>query len=191
MATVGPLRTHLAMVGLMGSGKTSVGGLVAARLGIPLVDVDDAIQARTGRSVGELWETGGEAAYRPHERAVVVAALSHRERSVLAAPGGVVDDPTCLASLRQPHVAVVYLRAEPAVLARRLADDDQPRPLLGDDPLGVLRRQHASRDARYAALADLVVRADEHTPEDIAARTLAAGLLRPPRADPVIRWARR
>ena len=83
-------RTHLALVGLMGSGKTSVGQVVADRLGLPLVDVDEAIRARTGQGVKELWERGGEAAYRPLEREVVVDSLAPGRPVVLAAPGGVV-----------------------------------------------------------------------------------------------------
>ena len=103
--------SHLALIGLMGSGKSSVGRLVAAALDLPLVDVDDAIHARTGRDVEELWREGGEAAYRPLERAVVLDALDPANPSVLAAPGGIVVDDVALAALAAPHVGVVYLRA--------------------------------------------------------------------------------
>jgi shikimate kinase len=76
--------THVALVGLMGSGKSAVGERIATPLGLPLVDVDDQIQARTGRSVRDLWEEGGEAAYRPLERSVVVGALAPGSGVVLA-----------------------------------------------------------------------------------------------------------
>ena len=94
--------THLALVGLMGSGKSAVGEIVGARLGLPLVDVDDEITRRTGRSVRDLWEEGGEAAYRPLEQAIVLEALAPGPGKVLAAPGGVVVDPIAEEALPNP-----------------------------------------------------------------------------------------
>ena len=170
-------RTHLALVGLMGSGKTSVGRVVADRLGIPLVDVDDAIRARTGVSVKELWEQGGEAAYRPLERDVVVDSLAPDRPVVLAAPGGVVLEGDAVRALQQAHVAVVYLRADPAVLAARVLADPQPRPLLGTNPRQVLTDQHVARDDDYTAIAQLVIAIDDLEPEAAAERILASGLL--------------
>ena len=169
--------SHLALVGLMGSGKSSVGRLVAAPLGLRLVDVDDAIHALTGRGVAALWREGGEAAYRPLERSVVLDALDPAQPSVLAAPGGVVVDEVAMAAITAPHVSVVYLRADPVVLADRVRADPQPRPLLDGDPVGVLTDQHAARDHLYDAIAHLVVRIDELSPEQAAGRILAAGLV--------------
>src|SRR5688500_16527217 len=163
----------------MGSGKTSVGRLVADRLGLPLVDVDDAVRARTGHSVQELWEEGGEDAYRPLEREVVVEALRPGDPHVLAAPGGVVVDPVCMRSLSEPHVGVVYLRSDPAVLADRVMADPQPRPLLGTNARQVLADQHAARDERYASLADVVVPIDLCTVEQAAELVLGLGLVAP------------
>jgi shikimate kinase len=172
--------THLALVGLMGSGKTAVGQLVADRLGLPFVDVDDSIQARTGQNVRDLWEAGGEDAYRPLERDIVLEALVPSAPQVLAAPGGVVLDPVCVHALRQPHVGVVYLRADPAVLAERVTADPQPRPLIGTDPHRVLAAQHADRDGQYTELADLVLPIDALTPEQAAERILAARVIAAP-----------
>jgi shikimate kinase len=179
--------SHLALIGLMGSGKSSVGRLVADALGLPLVDVDDAIQARTGRDVEALWREGGEAAYRPLEQAVVLDALDPAHPSVLAAPGGIVVDDVALAALTAPHVGVVYLRADPAVLAERVRDDPQPRPLLDGDPAGVLADLYAARDHRYGAVAHLVVPIDELSADQAAARILAAGLVDPMRPPPAAR----
>lgn len=170
-------RTHLALVGLMGSGKTSVGQVVADRLGLPLVDVDEAIRARTGQGVKELWERGGEAAYRPLEREVVVDSLAPGRPVVLAAPGGVILDRDAVRALQQPHVGVVYLRADPAVLADRVIADPQPRPLLGTNPRQVLADQHTARDDAYTALAHQVIPIDQLEPEAAAERILASGLI--------------
>src|SRR2546421_12942366 len=101
----------------MGSGKSTVGELVAARTGRRLVDADTAIESRTGSTVRELWESGGEAAYRQLESDVVVNAVGGEERVVVAAPGGAVLDPVVRAALADAFV--VWLRAAPAVLAAR------------------------------------------------------------------------
>lgn len=169
--------THLALVGLMGSGKSTIGLLVAGQLELPLVDVDDAVRARTGQTVEELWRLGGEAAYRPIERDIVIEALDPARPSVLAAPGGVIDDDVALDALARHHVRVVYLRADPELLATRVQQDPQPRPLVGADPHRVLAAQHAARDDGYAALAHLVVQVDELTAAQAAGRILAADLL--------------
>lgn len=163
----------------MGSGKSTIGSLVAAELGLALVDVDDAVVARTGCSVEELWRQGGEGAYRPLERDIVVEALDPATPTILAAPGGVIDDPEALDAVAQPHVGVVYLRADPALLARRVQQDSQPRPLVGADPHRVLAAQHTSRDDRYRSIAHLVVQIDELTAAQAADRILAADLVRP------------
>ena len=174
--------SHLALVGLMGSGKSRVGRVVAEALGLPLVDVDDAIQERTGLDVEALWREGGEAAYRPLEQAAVIAALDPARPVVLAAPGGVVVDDAARVALAAPHVAVVYLRADPATLAERVRADPQPRPLLDAGPERVLTDLHAARDHDYVATAQLVLDIDGLTPDQVAARILAARLVEPPPA---------
>jgi shikimate kinase len=164
----------------MGSGKSRVGRLVAEALGLPLVDVDEAIEDRTGRDVEALWREGGEAAYRPLERAVVIEALDPARPAVLAAPGGVVVDDAARVALAAPHVAVAYLRADPGTLAERVRGDPQPRPLLDAGPERVLTDLHAARDHDYEALAQLVVDIDGLDADQVAARVLAARLVEPP-----------
>src|SRR5688572_8776822 len=104
--------THVALVGLMGSGKSAVGAAVAGRLGRQLVDVDDIIEAQTGMTVRQLWERGGEASYRPLESEVVVHSLSLPEPDVIAVPGGAVEDHVVRLALESATVFVVWLRAE-------------------------------------------------------------------------------
>jgi shikimate kinase len=111
--------THAVLVGLMGSGKSTVGALVAGRLGRVFVDVDVAITARTGRTVRELWEEGGETAYRQLESDEVLRVLRAGSPAVLAAPGGVVLDPAVRAALAG---TVVWLRTSPSTLAAARGD---------------------------------------------------------------------
>ncbi len=144
---------HVVLVGMMGSGKTSVGRQVAERLGRPFLDSDDQVESRTGRSVREIFETEGlgEPAFRVLEAEALAEALARPEPSVIAAAGGVVLDPGNRARLRQSSTAV-WLRADPAVLATRVTTGDH-RPLLGDDPRTVLERMHAERGALYDEVA--------------------------------------
>ena len=109
---------QVVLVGLMGSGKSSVGALVAARTGRAFVDVDIVIARETGKTVRELWEAGGEAAYRRLESEAVLRVLAGQAPSVLAAPGGVVLDPTVRAALAGHFV--VWLRTRPTTLAGRV-----------------------------------------------------------------------
>jgi len=119
------------LVGLMGSGKSTVGALVAQRTGRNFVDVDAVITARMSKTVRELWEEGGEAAYRHLESDVVLEVLRDDRSTVLAAPGGVVLDPVVRAALTDS--LVVWLRTSPSTLAGRVRPGDH-RPLLGDQP---------------------------------------------------------
>ena len=95
--------TPVVLVGLMGTGKSTVGRLIAEATGRELVDVDEAITKRTGKTVRQLWEDGGEAAYRSLESGEVIEAL-RRGDVVVAAPGGVVMDPEVRRALaRRPR----------------------------------------------------------------------------------------
>jgi shikimate kinase len=168
----------IALIGLMATGKSTVGRLVAEASGRTFVDTDDEILARTGRTVRELWEDGGEAAFRSLESEVTVTALQHDD-VVLAVPGGAVLDPAVQEALRRPDVLVAWLDAPPAVLATRVRVDDH-RPLLDDDPEQVLARQLAARGALLEALA--TVRLDAtRPPEEVAMLVLGADRSRPPR----------
>jgi shikimate kinase len=160
---------HLACIGLMGAGKSTVGRIVADELGWGFVDVDELIEDSTGCTVAELWEHGGEDAYRPLEKAIVIDALAAHDHTVLATPGGVVLDRDAVHAIEADGVVAVYLRAAPDVLADRIAeDDDHPRPLVDDHPREVMRAMYLARDECYQRLADQVVEVDEMTPDQAA-----------------------
>ncbi|HJR24212.1 MAG TPA: shikimate kinase [Acidimicrobiales bacterium] len=164
---------HLACIGLMGSGKSTVGRLVAERLGWGFVDVDEIIEDSTGCTVAELWEHGGEEAYRPLEQSIVIDCLGAFDHSVLATPGGVVLDREAVSAIEAQDVVAVYLRAGPDVLADRIAHDaGHTRPLIDDHPGEVMRAMFEARDGSYQALADQVVEVDDLTPDQAASAVL-------------------
>jgi shikimate kinase len=171
---IDPKIRHVACIGLMAAGKSSVGRILAHELGWAFVDVDEEIEARTGSSVAELYESGGEAAYRPLERQVVLEALAAPARSVLAAPGGIAVDDEARRAIGAVDVVAVYLRADPATLAARVRADDHARPLVDDDPDAVLREMFDRRDAVYRALADIEVQVDAIDHEEVARLVLQA-----------------
>jgi shikimate kinase len=155
------------LVGMMGTGKTSVGRRVAAALGWRFVDSDEQIEARTGRTVREIFEADGEAAFRVLERDALAAALADPAPAVVAAAGGVVLDPANRDLLRDAG-KVIWLTAEPEVLVSRVDTGDH-RPLLAGDPLGTLRRLAAERQTLYRDVADEVVPVDEIDADAVAA----------------------
>lgn len=162
----------LVLVGLMGSGKSTVGHAVAGRLGRPFVDTDQEVEERTGRRISALFDTDGEAAFRRHEAAVLVDALGHRPPPVVAAGGGIVVGEANRAVLARRAV-VVWLHASPEVLSRRLGEDPD-RPLLGADPVASLRRLEEERRPLYQEAADGVVDVDGLTVPEVVDGVLRA-----------------
>ena len=143
------------LVGLMGAGKTTVGRLLARRLGKQFIDADQDIERRTGVRIAVIFEIEGEAGFRARE-AQLLEVLSARDDIVLATGGGVVLNPANRARLASRGF-VVYLRAQPRDLHLRTRQD-KSRPLLQTaDPLARLEELHRARDPLYMEVADLVV----------------------------------
>jgi shikimate kinase len=160
--------SHLVLVGLMGSGKTTVGRWVATRLGRPFLDSDDVVEARTGRTVREIWLSDGEAAYRALEAEALADALSCETPTVIAAAGGVVLSAANREALGNADATVVWLRADPDVLVER-ATSGTHRPLLDDDPAATLRQMATDRDDLYEQVADAIVDASRPIDDVVAA----------------------
>jgi shikimate kinase len=165
------------LVGLMGSGKTTVGRRLAARLELPFVDADEAVEAFSGSTVAELFEERGEDGFREVESEVLARLLDDPERMVLAAGGGAVLREANRARLADPDITVVWLDADPAFLASRV-EKKAHRPLLAgeDPPSEVLARLHRERADLYREVADMVVevepfhRAEEKPKQAVAER---------------------
>jgi shikimate kinase len=149
-------RRHLVLVGLMGSGKSTIGRACARATGLEFVDTDEVIAATAAMPIPEIFATEGESGFRARER-VVVADLAHSPQPhVIACGGGVALDPDNRAVLRANGV-VVWLDASPEVLAARVGSG-VGRPLLADgDPLTTLRRLGTLRAPAYEAAAHVRV----------------------------------
>ncbi len=146
---------HISLVGLPGSGKTTVGRQLARRLRIPFVDSDHIIEQRLGCSIREYFEREGEDRFRDVEESVI-DQLTQNESGLLSTGGGAVLRPANRLHLRQ-RCQVVYLNSSPDELFRRLRHDVN-RPLLQvADPLSRLRDLHALRDPLYRETAHFVV----------------------------------
>jgi shikimate kinase len=167
---------HLILVGMMGSGKTTVGVAAAKRLGWPFVDLDHVIVAEQGQSIGEIFGLQGEPAFRGYESAALQEVLDLDDPSVVCTGGGAVLDPDNRHRMHE-RGTVVWLRADPAVLARRLGNAVNGRPLLrydGDDDLegpalaSRLRRLCDERRPAYELAADHAVPVDDLTVDEAA-----------------------
>ncbi len=153
----GLIRT-VALVGMMGSGKSSVGRRLAARLGVPFKDADSEIERAAGCPIPEIFDRFGEGAFRDGERKVIARLLGEPPH-VLATGGGAFVDASTRERLKESAVTV-WIKAPVEVLLARVKRRDN-RPLLrGDDPRGVLERLLAERTPIYQ-LADVTVESDD------------------------------
>lgn len=164
-------RKTIALVGLMGVGKTSIGRRLAAALGLPFRDVDEEIERAAGCSVTEIFTQRGEAEFRDGERRVI-GRLLDEPAHVLATGGGAFVQPATRELIKDRAVSI-WLTADTDVLARRVARKDH-RPLLkGKDPRQVLADLAAVRNPSYA-LADIKVEVGEGTHQQAVDAVLEA-----------------
>jgi shikimate dehydrogenase len=153
---------------MMASGKTTVGRIVAERLGWGYLDSDEQVCERTGRSVRQIFEEDGEVAFRREERLALEAAVADDQPRVISVAGGAVLDVANRDLLRRAGT-VAWLRADPGLLAERVEASGQGhRPLLGDDPMANLTKLDAERRPIYEELAQIVVDVEGRTPAELA-----------------------
>jgi shikimate kinase len=159
----------IVLVGFMGAGKTTVGTLLAARLGLPFTDSDQVIEDRAGRPIREIFAEDGEPAFRALEHDVI-AGLLDGPPAVLALGGGAPGHPPTRDRLAcDPAAEVVYLQVGYADALRRVGGD-QGRPLLARPDLPAL---YERRLPVYAAVATLTVPTGGRSPEAVSEEILA------------------
>jgi len=160
---------NIALIGFMGTGKSSVGRLVASHLHFDFIDTDELIESRAGRSISDIFAQAGEDAFRQIEKQVV-AELASARRMVISSGGGLAAQPDNLTSLKG-HSLVVCLWASPDVIWERVRHQTN-RPLLNDpDPPGRIRALLAAREPFYRQ-ADVLVNTEMRSVKEVAHHVL-------------------
>jgi len=150
----------LALVGLMGVGKTTIGKRLAEHFGLPFVDADEEIEKAAGQSVADIFAHYGETAFRDGEQKVI-ARLLDGETRVLATGGGALTHPKTREQLKAKAITL-WLRTDIKVLARRVANKPH-RPLVRDrNPVEVLTEHMKTRYPLFE-MADVVVDTGDHS----------------------------
>lgn len=160
---------NLALVGFMGTGKTSVGRLVASQLRFRFLDTDDLIEQRAGQQISEIFQHQGEPAFRALERDIV-SELAKAEKSVISTGGGLVVNPANMDSLKE-HALVVCLWATPETIYERTRYASH-RPLLQQaDPMTRIRNLLTEREPYYRA-ADVLMSVEHRSLQEIVAHVV-------------------
>ena len=158
----------IVLVGPPSAGKTSVGLLLAAELGVPFADTDDLVAAAAGKPVGDIFVDDGEQVFRELERGAVARGLDAvgPEGGVLALGSGAVLDPDVRRMLAGQ--VIIFLEAGFATVAKRTGMD-RPRVVIPGNPRGRLRAMLEERRPVYAELASVTAVTDDMAPEEVAA----------------------
>ena len=161
--------SNLALIGFMGSGKSSVGRLVAEQLRFHFVDTDELAETRAGKSINDIFAESGEPAFRELERGIV-RELASSTRTVISTGGGLPVNPENLISLKK-HALVVCLWASPEKSWERLRNQSN-RPLLkGTDPLGKIRSLLEMREKFYKQ-ADVLLNTEWRSVREVAQQVI-------------------
>jgi shikimate kinase len=160
---------NIALIGFMGTGKSSVGRLIAEQLHYSFLDTDELIESRAGKSISAIFADEGEPAFRKMEQAVV-AELASRNRFIFSTGGGLGASESNLASLKE-HALVVCLWASPEKIWERVRSQTH-RPLLREpDPLAKIRELLAAREHFYKQ-ADVLLNTEVRSLKEVAQQTL-------------------
>lgn len=178
---------NLVLIGLRGSGKSTVGRLLAQRLGWDFFDTDLMVQERTGISIREMFEKHGEAEFRKHESAAVLECAA-RSNAVIATGGGAILNPLNTDAIKKDGF-VAHLSANPEVLWQRISHDQtsiESRPKLIPNAfsgIDELKKLMLARAGAYAHARDVEVDVEERSPEEVADAVLilmrARGVIKP------------
>lgn len=158
----------IVIVGFMGAGKTTVGQLVADKLGVPFLDSDHVIEQRTGRAIRDIFTAAGEPGFRELEHQVIAGLLAGSP-AVLALGGGAAGHPATRSLLESSGVDVVFLHVGYEQAMARVGDD-AGRPMLARPDIAEVFQ---SRQQVYSSVATVTVGTDGRSPEEAASDILA------------------
>ena len=175
----------ITLTGFMGSGKTTVGKVLADFLGCPFMDLDDLIVKKAGKSIPEIFAQDGEPAFRQLEARLLRQTVEKYTENtvVLALGGGAVTTPASAALLREKTVCI-YLRASLDTLLERLQGETAGRPLLNDGSSSVMpgpdrasvESRLAARAPIYEETAHVIIDTDGLTPDEVADEIIISSL---------------
>jgi len=150
------MKTNIALIGFMGTGKTAVGQLLAKKLGRSFVELDSLIEQKAGKSIPDIFHQDGEAAFRELE-IEVTKEVSKDRNLVIACGGGIVLNKINIDRLRE-NARIIYLTASPGVILKRVANEEGQRPLLEvENPTLAIREMLRFRKPFYERAADITI----------------------------------
>ncbi len=150
------MKTNIALIGFMGTGKTAVGQLLTEKLGRSFVELDLLIEQKVGKSIPDIFQQDGETAFRELE-IEVTKEISKDKNLVIACGGGIVLNKINIDRLRQQS-RIVYLTASPRVILKRVANEEGQRPLLEvDNPTITISEMLSFREPFYERATDITI----------------------------------
>ncbi len=150
------MKTNIALIGFMGSGKTVIGQALSRKLGRKFIELDLLIEQKAGRSIPDIFQQDGEVAFRELE-IEVTKEIANEKYLVIACGGGVVLNKINIDRLRNES-RIVYLTASPRVILKRVSSEEGQRPLLeGDDPILTIQELLRFRKPFYERAADITI----------------------------------
>ncbi len=165
------MKTSIALIGFMGTGKTVVGKALAERLGKEFVELDALIEQKAGKSIPAIFQQDGEIAFRELE-IEATKEVAGRRNAVIACGGGVVLNKINIDRLKKENV-VVYLKAAPGIILQRTATDKNERPLLKVDNRALrIKELLKFRQPFYERAADITINTSR-----LSIKSVAAGII--------------
>jgi shikimate kinase len=165
------MKSNIALIGFMGTGKTAVGRVLAEKLNKDFIELDELIEQKAGKTIPEIFAQEGEIAFRELE---IEAArkVAEKENKVIACGGGVVLNQINIDRLRQ-HSVIVYLTASPEVILKRTSSDTDERPLLvAEDKAAEVVKLLKFRQPFYQRAADITVNTTGLDVAEVAAQIM-------------------
>ena len=165
------MKSNIALIGFMGTGKTAVGRLLAEKLGKDFIEVDELIEQKVGKSIPEIFQQDGEIAFRELEIEATREA-AEKENAVIACGGGAALNQINVDRLRERGV-VIYLTASPEVILQRTSSDAGERPMLvAEDKASRVEKLLNFRRPFYERAADMTVNTSELDVAGVAGRII-------------------